>query len=157
MRLGDRRFDIIEADALRPTSAYAGNLYSREYFELLRDHLRPGGLAVTWAPTPRVERTVAAVFTHTTIVSIGGLRIAIGSEQPIVWDPAVLIDRFQHARGYYELARSDIATYARLLQEARVEVVGPDVDRGSLDINTDLHPKDEYLVPDRPNAWQRAT
>ena len=42
------RFDVIEADALRPNSAYSGNLYSREYFELLRSRLTPGGLAVTW-------------------------------------------------------------------------------------------------------------
>ena len=33
------RYDIIEADALRPTSAFSGNLYSLEYFALLRDHL----------------------------------------------------------------------------------------------------------------------
>jgi spermidine synthase len=57
LRRTDRRFDIIEADALRPGSAYSGNLYSVEYFELLRARLRPGGLAVTWAPTDRVERT----------------------------------------------------------------------------------------------------
>ena len=46
-------YDIIEADALRPTSAFAGNLYSVEYFALLRDHLEPGGYAVTWAATER--------------------------------------------------------------------------------------------------------
>ena len=39
---GGRKYDVIEADALRPTSAYAGNLYSREYFDLLRRHLKPG-------------------------------------------------------------------------------------------------------------------
>ena len=41
------RFDVIEADALRPASAFAGNLYSVEYFELVRSRLRPGGLGVT--------------------------------------------------------------------------------------------------------------
>ena len=45
-----RRFDIIEADALRPTSAHSGNLYSEEYFHLLARRLKPGGLAVTWCP-----------------------------------------------------------------------------------------------------------
>ena len=44
---GGRKYDVIEADALRPTSAYSGNLYSREYFDLLRRHLKPGGLVVT--------------------------------------------------------------------------------------------------------------
>jgi spermidine synthase len=45
------QYDVIEADALRPNSSLAGNLYSVEYFELLRDRLRPGGFAVTWSPT----------------------------------------------------------------------------------------------------------
>ena len=31
------KFDIIEADALRPSSAYSGNLYSEEYFTLVRE------------------------------------------------------------------------------------------------------------------------
>jgi hypothetical protein len=57
-------FDIIEMDALRPTSAYAGNLYSREYFDLLRRRLKPGGFAVTWAPTARTRDTFASVFPH---------------------------------------------------------------------------------------------
>ena len=59
LRRAGRKYDIIEADALRPTSAYSGNLYSDAYFRLLRDHLNPGGLAVTWAPTARVVRTFA--------------------------------------------------------------------------------------------------
>lgn len=46
-----KKYDIIEADALRPTSAFAGNLYSYEYFRLLKSRLKPGGLAVTWAPS----------------------------------------------------------------------------------------------------------
>jgi predicted membrane-bound spermidine synthase len=33
------RFDVIEADALRRDSAFSGNLYSLEYFELLRRRL----------------------------------------------------------------------------------------------------------------------
>ena len=45
------QYDVIEADALRPNSSLAGNLSSVEYFELLRDRLRPGGFAVTWSPT----------------------------------------------------------------------------------------------------------
>jgi spermidine synthase len=60
----DVRYDVIEADALRPTSAYAGNLYSVEYFKLLRSRLTSGGFAVTWAPTPRVVDSLVAAFPH---------------------------------------------------------------------------------------------
>jgi hypothetical protein len=79
-------FDIIEMDALRPTSAYAGNLYSREYFDLLRRRLKPGGFAVTWAPTARTRDTFASVFPHALVFG----DIMIGSNDPIAFDPAVI-------------------------------------------------------------------
>ena len=79
-------FDIIEMDALRPTSAYAGNLYSREYFDLLRRRLKPGGFAVTWAPTARTRDTFASVFPHALVFG----DIMVGSSDPIEFDPAVI-------------------------------------------------------------------
>ena len=85
------RYDIIEADALRPTSAYSGNLYSLEYFALLRDHLHPGGLAVTWVPTPRVRDTIIAAFPHV----LEFKDIAIGSTGPIAFDETVVRARIQ--------------------------------------------------------------
>ena len=73
LRKGDRRYDIIEADALRPTSAYAGNLFSLEYFALLRAHLNPGGIAITWTPTPRVIDSFIQAFPHVLLFeSVGG-------------------------------------------------------------------------------------
>ena len=70
---------MIEADALRPNSAYSGNLYSTEYFQMLKAHLKPDGLAVTWAPTDRVLASFLAVFPHVIVVD----GIAIGSQQPL--------------------------------------------------------------------------
>ena len=57
----DAKYDLIEADALMPASAYSGNLYSDTYFALLRDHLTPDGVAVSWAPTSRVFDTFVTV------------------------------------------------------------------------------------------------
>lgn len=44
------RFDVILSDSIHPV--YAGNstLYTREYFELCRRHLRPGGVVSMWLP-----------------------------------------------------------------------------------------------------------
>src|SRR5262245_38958697 len=63
MRSG-RAYDLIEADALRPNSAYAGNLSSEEFFKLVRAHLSPRGLAATWVPTGRVSATFIRVFPY---------------------------------------------------------------------------------------------
>jgi len=77
------RYDIIEADALRPNSAFSGNIYSAEYFKLLRDRLLPGGWAVSWCPTPRTLSTFCSVFSH---VAFSEGLLLIGSNDPIVLD-----------------------------------------------------------------------
>jgi hypothetical protein len=137
-----QRFDIIEADALRPGSAYSGNLYSREYFELLARHLLPGGLAVTWAPTERIQRTFISVFPHV----LAFHDIYIGSNEPIPFDPALVEARASTARAYFERAGIDILAVLRpyLTVPGRV---GPADARRSEDLNTDLFPRDEFALP----------
>ena len=145
MRTG-RRFDIIEADALRPGSAYAGNLYSDRYFMLLRDRLKPGGLAVTWAPTPRIHRTFLKVFPH--VVRYGD--ILLGSRDPIGVDAAVIRARAAtpHVREYYAAAAVDIATLLERYISQPPEIFDASYDRSTIvDINTDLFPRDEFDLP----------
>ena len=139
-------FDIIETDALRPNSAYAGNLYSAEYFKLLRDHLKPGGLAVTWVPTDRVSRTFLQVFEHA--ADFGA--ILIGSNAPIRLDRAVIERRLTDHRvqQYFRAAGVDISKEIHPLLD-NVRLVGPDPERLKVtDINTDIHPRDEFDIPD---------
>lgn len=137
-----RLFDIIEADALRPGSAYSGTLYSREYFDLLRRHLTPGGLAVTWAPTARIQRTFASVFPHV----LAFHDIFVGSNAPIPFDPNVVEMRAFDARHYFDAAGIDIVDLLRgYLPAARR--FGPDEERSSDDLNTDIFPRDEFALP----------
>jgi spermidine synthase len=141
-----RRFDIIEADALRPTSAYAGHLYSDAYFRLLRDRLKPGGLAVTWSPTRRVRDTFASVFPY--ILVFG--EIAIGSSEPIPFDLEAIAPRVADpgVQAYFRRAGIDIAALLTPLMLTPPLAIGPDFDRTSLvDLNTDLFPRDEFAVP----------
>jgi spermidine synthase len=138
----DRRFDIIEADALRPTSAYSGNLYSVEYFELVRSRLKPGGLAATWAPTARVHDAFVRVFPH--VVSVPG--ILVGSDEPIPIDLAAIRQRIAAPRAAEHYRRAGIDA-ARMIEEyfANPAVYAPGFDRTRLtDVNRDLFPKDEY-------------
>jgi hypothetical protein len=143
------RYDIIEADALRPTSAYSGNLYSLEYFILLREHLNPGGLAVTWMPTPRVRDTIIAAFPH--IVTFRS--IAIGSTDPIPFDPMVVRARIDEpfTRAYYAKGGVDLEALIAPFLAEQPTVYGPAFDRAGLtDINRDLFPKDEFALPYEP-------
>lgn len=46
----DERFDVILSDSIHPVWAGNSTLYTREYFELCRRHLRPGGVVSMWLP-----------------------------------------------------------------------------------------------------------
>jgi spermidine synthase len=145
IRKGARRYDIVEADALRPTSAYAGNLFSVEYFELLRNRLNPGGLAVTWTPTLRVVDSFVTVFPH--VLLFEGL--ALGSTTPVRFDRPAIAARIQHpfTHDYYARAGIDLDKLLAPYLNSTPEVYGPEFDRTSLvNVNRDLFPKDEFGV-----------
>ncbi len=135
-------FDIIEADALRPSSAYSGNLYSEEYFTLVRNRLRRHGLAATWLPTPRVHNAFVRVFPH--VVSVPG--ILVGSNDPIEVNPEQIAKRLAapRVREHYARAGIDVEKLmsSYLLDPAHYT---PGFNRATLtDFNTDLFPRDEY-------------
>jgi predicted membrane-bound spermidine synthase len=142
----DERFDIIEADALRPNSAYAGNLYSLEYFRLMRDRLTPGGFAVTWVPTDRVVRTFLRVFDYAALFG----PVFIGSNAPIQFDRAAVDRRLADpaVRQHYRAAGVDIERLLRDLLTG-AQLFGPDPARLTVDdVNTDADPRDEFEIPE---------
>jgi len=138
-----RRFDLIEADALRPTSAYSGNLYSDAYFTLVKNRLAPRGIAATWAPTQRVHNTFVRVFPY--VVSVPG--ILLGSNEPFEVDAATVAARAAdpHVRAHFRRAGVDIEALVRQYVDGPWARFGADFDRSTLvDVNTDLFPKDEF-------------
>lgn len=44
------KFDIITSDPIHPWVKGAASLYTKEYFEAVRDHLNPGGVVTQWVP-----------------------------------------------------------------------------------------------------------
>jgi spermidine synthase len=69
------RFDIITSDPIHPWVKGAATLYSKEYFEMVKRHLNPGGVVSQWVPlyqtdpeTVRSEiATFFSVFPHATV------------------------------------------------------------------------------------------
>jgi predicted membrane-bound spermidine synthase len=152
VRRDPRPYDVIEADALRPSSAYAGNLYSLEYFALLRAKLAPGGMAVTWLPTERVRDTFARSFPHVLVLR----DIGFGSDSPIPFDRAAVLARCQEpaVRAHFETIGLDLCQLLGefLAQERRPFRLGPEDDRTRFrDVNSDLFAKDEFLIGGR--SW----
>jgi spermidine synthase len=152
---GGERYDVVQADALRPGSAYAGNLYSVEYFELLRGSLAPGGLGVSWGPTPRTKNAFLKAFPHVLVFG----HTLIGSDREIAFDAAQVRARLAEpfTRGYYARAGIDIEGLLGPILDAGAERYGPDFDRAALrDVNTDLFPRDEYLASESFRGFGRS-
>src|SRR3990172_1971769 len=59
------KYDMIFVDSQRSTTAYSNNIYSRQFFEMVRDHLTENGVFMLWMDEHRVmSRTLASVFGH---------------------------------------------------------------------------------------------
>ncbi|MBM3990904.1 MAG: spermine synthase [Planctomycetes bacterium] len=146
LRASVERFDVIEADALRAISSYAGNLYSLEFFLLVRSRLAPGGLAATWVPTPRVLETMRRAFPH--VVYLGNL-VALGSESPLEVDWREVAERASHpdVRAHFAQGGVDLLSLLEPVFSrgpAALALLGPlDPER----LNTDMHPRDELPSP----------
>jgi spermidine synthase len=142
LSITDERFDLIEADALRPTSAYAGNIYSVEFFRLCASRLKPGGLMCQWGPTPGVYRTFCEAFPH--VVEVPSRAILIGSNEPIDLDAAhwqATLDR-PTVRTY--LGELNYRGLKDCLSTARPLKLGDLPDSA---VNRDLFPRDEFASP----------
>jgi spermidine synthase len=158
LRQSSQKYDVIQADASRPHSAYAGNLYSYEYFLLLRSRLEPGGFAVSWAPTERVVRTFVKAFPHVRVFEIAPLLVAVGSESPIAFDREAIRARLERpfTRRYYLKAGFDVDSFWAKLSELEPRSFSPAFEREALvDINTDLFPRDEFLTRKPPGETPR--
>jgi spermidine synthase len=52
------KFDIITSDPIHPWVKGAATLYTKEYFELVKRHLNPGGVVTQWVPLYESSDTV---------------------------------------------------------------------------------------------------
>lgn len=142
-------YDVITADIIQPIHAGAGNLYSREYFTLVRKALHEGGLALQWighreeTPYRLIARTFLSVFPHTSVWAGGTLMV--GSLEPLHID----LDAFRrkladpHLRS--ELAEVGLGSVDALLASY---TAGPDELRtfiGEGPVLTDDRPRLEYF------------
>jgi hypothetical protein len=142
-------YDILEADALRPKSSYSGNLYSIEYFKLLKSRLKKGGMAITWGATGRIRNGFAEVFPF--IYEIDGFMI-IGSDQPIEFDETKILERLNNSFTKNHFSQAQIDAHEKLARVLKTKKI---LQNGKLMItkahNSDMWPKDEF---DYGKLWE---
>lgn len=91
-RSGDQRFDLVTLEPMPPNFAGVNNLYSREFYQLVADHLAPGGVVAQWVPfhliAPEHMLAIVATFqdvfpeTRLWITPQHGTGILVGGKQP---------------------------------------------------------------------------
>lgn len=140
--VGDRRYDVIQADAVLPESSMSGMLYSQEFFQLARKSLKEGGLFVQWAPTQRTVDTFLSVFPH--VVRLGNFGALIGSNQPIAFNPETLAAALKSpaVAAHIRAGGTDVAALIPMIS-GEPKVWTPTSARVT-DVNRDLHPRDEF-------------
>lgn len=143
-------YDILEADALRPKSSYSGNLYSVEYFKLLKSRLKKGGLAITWGATGRIRNGFAEVFPY--IYEIDGFMI-IGTDQPLAFDEKKIFERLNNSFTKNHFDRAGIKVQENLEKVLKTRKI---IQNGTLKVtkshNSDMWPKDEF---DYGRLWEK--
>jgi len=59
------KYDVVLMDPLRSSTAYSNNIYSREFFEIIKAHLNDGGVLMVWLDNLDViPKTLTTVFKH---------------------------------------------------------------------------------------------
>jgi len=104
-----RTYDVITAEPMHPHLAGTVNLYTKEYFELVKSRLRPGGICSHWIPLHRmlpreIKQSVQAfreVFPHTILFVETSEAIILGSDQPLAIDA----DRWRRYLGNPQVSR----------------------------------------------------
>ena len=156
LQVTDTTYDVIISEPSNPWMAGIGDLFSREFYEEAKRHLRPGGLMIQWLHAYEMTddilklmlRTFSASYAHVSLWNPLGMDILlIGSSEPLSPNFAKMEERFAAAAVQEELRRIGIENLPTLLslQVAATEEVRRAWGRGRL--NEDLFPILEYEAP----------
>jgi spermidine synthase len=115
LALTARQYDVIISEPSNPWIAGVSDLFTREYFEVCRRRLAPGGLACVWLQAYQLDealfrsvvRTFAEVFSHVMIFepNPGSDYLLIGGDRPLGVSLATLTDRLRSPKVAADLKR----------------------------------------------------
>lgn len=140
LRSGEK-FDMVLIDPFRTVQGYSNNLFSKEFFGIVRDHLSPGGVFMVWMEEILiVANTVAVVFEDVRLYLRYDGGFCIASNQTLIPDDSTLrrvLARFdpQSQRGIISSATSLWVVKPLILRIAQ-----------NLPVNQDLRPVTEYYI-----------
>jgi spermidine synthase len=158
----DEKFDVITSDPIHPWVRGAASLYTREYFEAVKAHLKPGGVVSQWvtlyeSTLDAVKSEIATfleVFPHGTVWANnregrGYDVVLLAQEGPTRIDVTAILDRLSNETGYpvalslrevgFESLIDLFGTYAGAASDLRPLLA-------DAEINTDRNLRLQYLA-----------
>jgi len=158
MLLTPERYDVITADVILPMHAGAGNLYSVEYYRLMRRVLNRHGIALQWIGSAgeteykMIMRTFVTVFQHTTLWHGGSLMV--GSSRPLVLEEEAFLKKQALPQSKEALDAMGFKSFEALLSQYDAGPAEIKAFLGEGPILTDDQPLTEYFLSlpqnDRP-------
>ncbi len=115
---GKQTYDVISVDPIHPFVAGSGNLYSEDFYRIVRSRLNPGGIFCQWMPMGAISpeafdtvlATVRSVFPHLTLFTFFGEGVVLASPEPLRIPWTELVARFSDPPVQRDFARLDIHT-----------------------------------------------
>jgi len=154
LRHAPHNYDIIASNVTSPDLPGSSSCYTKEYFELVRSRLAPGGIFLVHVfgkERRTVYRTLAAVFPHVIgFKAYSRSHHLIASMEPVKPDRKAIAARLAKWPAFRNDARmagiTSPGTFLKMFTMTEADFraeISP-----SLPVNTDSHPVLEYRFPD---------
>jgi spermidine synthase len=167
----DQKFDAITSDPFDPWVKGAANLYSREFWQIAKDHLNPGGVVTVFVQlyesgTAAVKSEIAtfrqvfpnAIIFANTVNGQGYDVVLVGQKDPGPIDIDEVQRKLSDPR-YAAVAQSlaEIGMYSAVDLFSTFSGQGPMLDAWLADaeINTDRNLRLQFLAGLGVNAWEQ--
>ncbi len=162
--LSKEKYDLITIEVTSLWISGEGDLYNKEFYDLVQKHLAPNGVVQQWVAIHHLRQkelflvlnTAAKIFPNTAFFVGTDHGLLIGSRSPLTCDYP-LVDGFNHRR---ELQKdfaalkipnmwallSEMKLYGASMQQA-LDRLAESTSMGSETVSTDLFPRLEYGSP----------
>ena len=148
-------YDVISSEPSNFWIAGLGNLFTSEFYELVKRRLKPGGVVCQWVQSYLLRlnefqialRTFSSAFPHVSLWTPGGDVLFIGSLSPIEWRGDWIATCLKEPAIAADLASIGIDRPEALFRYLRLEDDGVRRLAGKGPENRDLFPYLEYLAP----------
>jgi spermidine synthase len=120
---GDQTYDVISVDPIHPFVAGSGNLYSEDFYRIVRRRLNRGGIFCQWIPLGRISpeafdtvlATLRGVFPHLAFFTFFGEGVVLASTDSLRIAWSELQARFSAPPVRSDFAALDILTPLNLV------------------------------------------